>query len=142
MTCAGASIGFIAYRTPVRFLTPTLLFFFLLLRRPPRSTLFPYTTLFRSAAPGANTQTVFRALVRMSAAAPATAHPRSARCAVPPAEAPDGQSALAILALSLVSEILDPEGNRSPWSQLVEFAHGWPEVAPHRLAGKSIRARR
>src|SRR5205823_15083829 len=25
-----------------------LLFFFLLLRRPPRSTLFPYTTLFRS----------------------------------------------------------------------------------------------
>src|SRR5437868_15287603 len=26
-----------------------LLFFFLMLRRPPRSTLFPYTTLFRSA---------------------------------------------------------------------------------------------
>src|SRR5438034_2865183 len=26
----------------------TKLFFFLLLRRPPRSTLFPYTTLFRS----------------------------------------------------------------------------------------------
>src|SRR5690349_22410678 len=26
-----------------------MLFFFLLLRRPPRSTLFPYTTLFRSA---------------------------------------------------------------------------------------------
>src|SRR6266511_5242007 len=30
----------------------TLLFFFLRMRRPPRSTLFPYTTLFRSA-PGA-----------------------------------------------------------------------------------------
>src|SRR5690242_21729825 len=29
-----------------------LLFFFLMLRRPPRSTLFPYTTLFRSPAPG------------------------------------------------------------------------------------------
>src|SRR5438034_10537816 len=30
-------------------LTPYLsLFFFLLIRRPPRSTLFPYTTLFRS----------------------------------------------------------------------------------------------
>src|SRR2546425_2664696 len=30
--------------------TPTscLLFFFLMIRRPPRSTLFPYTTLFRS----------------------------------------------------------------------------------------------
>src|SRR5439155_24911761 len=27
-----------------------ILFFFLLLRRPPRSTLFPYTTLFRSVA--------------------------------------------------------------------------------------------
>src|SRR5260370_32972712 len=26
-----------------------LLFFFLMIRRPPRSTLFPYTTLFRSA---------------------------------------------------------------------------------------------
>src|SRR5215475_7748859 len=26
-------------------------FFFLLIRRPPRSTLFPYTTLFRSASP-------------------------------------------------------------------------------------------
>src|SRR5690242_21511992 len=27
-----------------------LLFFFLMIRRPPRSTLFPYTTLFRSFA--------------------------------------------------------------------------------------------
>src|SRR5690606_41823864 len=29
------------------------LFFFLVIRRPPRSTLFPYTTLFRSAVPRA-----------------------------------------------------------------------------------------
>src|SRR2546426_3330915 len=28
--------------------SPFLLFFFLMIRRPPRSTLFPYTTLFRS----------------------------------------------------------------------------------------------
>src|SRR3712207_7420195 len=28
-------------------------FFFLMIRRPPRSTLFPYTTLFRSRAPSA-----------------------------------------------------------------------------------------
>src|SRR2546430_9168522 len=28
----------------------TFIFFFLMIRRPPRSTLFPYTTLFRSAA--------------------------------------------------------------------------------------------
>src|SRR6266480_5710631 len=27
-------------------------FFFLMIRRPPRSTLFPYTTLFRSSASG------------------------------------------------------------------------------------------
>src|SRR5690349_23729213 len=27
-----------------------LLFFFLMIRRPPRSTLFPYTTLFRSSS--------------------------------------------------------------------------------------------
>src|SRR5438876_11556584 len=30
-------------------------FFFLILRRPPISTLFPYTTLFRSAAPSTGT---------------------------------------------------------------------------------------
>src|ERR1017187_10918470 len=28
-------------------------FFFLMIRRPPRSTLFPYTTLFRSSGPAA-----------------------------------------------------------------------------------------
>src|SRR2546422_4623319 len=28
-----------------------MLFFFLMIRRPPRSTLFPYTTLFRSIVP-------------------------------------------------------------------------------------------
>src|SRR5258708_16915811 len=29
-------------------MSPLLFFFFLMIRRPPRSTLFPYTTLFRS----------------------------------------------------------------------------------------------
>src|SRR5256885_7108709 len=43
---------------------PFLFFFFLMIRRPPRSTLFPYTTLFRSYAaygpphPGSTTDTV------------------------------------------------------------------------------------
>src|SRR2546430_17445901 len=41
-------------RAPIVVLTtyhhPHLLFFFLMIRRPPRSTLFPYTTLFRSSA--------------------------------------------------------------------------------------------
>src|SRR5438034_11614251 len=31
-----------------------LIFFFLMIRRPPRSTLFPYTTLFRSDPPRAD----------------------------------------------------------------------------------------
>src|SRR5947199_1950234 len=36
--------------TFVNYLTPAILaFFFLMIRRPPRSTLFPYTTLFRSS---------------------------------------------------------------------------------------------
>src|SRR2546422_10524554 len=35
---------------------PTFFFFFLMIRRPPRSTLFPYTTLFRSATVPAHPQ--------------------------------------------------------------------------------------
>src|SRR6478735_6281746 len=38
------------YRTDRhRFSLAVIVFFFLMIRRPPRSTLFPYTTLFRSA---------------------------------------------------------------------------------------------
>src|SRR2546429_6928680 len=35
-----------------------IFFFFLMIRRPPRSTLFPYTTLFRSQVIGINTAIV------------------------------------------------------------------------------------
>src|SRR5476649_696871 len=35
----------------IRFCLFVIYFFFLMIRRPPRSTLFPYTTLFRSMAP-------------------------------------------------------------------------------------------
>src|SRR5215475_15108971 len=35
-------------------------FFFLMIRRPPRSTLFPYTTLFRPPAPGAGRESAPR----------------------------------------------------------------------------------
>src|SRR3989449_3170447 len=35
-------------------------FFFLMIRRPPRSTLFPYTTLFRSARRGSVTRRIGR----------------------------------------------------------------------------------
>src|SRR6266496_6203875 len=35
----------------ILYLLNLFLFFFLMIRRPPRSTLFPYTTLFRSGGP-------------------------------------------------------------------------------------------
>src|SRR5690349_24222002 len=44
-------VAMTAYPATVVFCV-VFLFFFLLLRRPPRSTLFPYTTLFRSMLPG------------------------------------------------------------------------------------------
>src|SRR5688572_33449895 len=37
------------------------LFFFLMIRRPPRSTLFPYTTLFRSRCPSRCSNAPYRA---------------------------------------------------------------------------------
>src|SRR5947209_12025887 len=46
--------------TPSAFSTLVFFFFFLMIRRPPRSTLFPYTTLFRSIVSKAG-QTLFTA---------------------------------------------------------------------------------
>src|SRR5689334_24247448 len=43
---------------------PSLLFFFLMIRRPPRSTLFPYTTLFRSAGSGCSSPSRWSAALR------------------------------------------------------------------------------
>src|SRR5438034_9546637 len=60
----------------------TSLFFFLMIRRPPRSTLFPYTTLFRSRRPhalaGADPARALRADARL-------AHRRSRGAAEPDA---------------------------------------------------------
>src|SRR2546430_11509950 len=52
----------------------SLLFFFLMIRRPPRSTLFPYTTLFRSSRFDAHVGKLFRFV--WSKRAPASAHHR------------------------------------------------------------------
>src|SRR5258707_3092945 len=41
--------------------TFTSFFFFLMIRRPPRSTLFPYTTLFRSKADVVEARAIFEA---------------------------------------------------------------------------------
>src|SRR5438874_8819312 len=57
-------------------------FFFLMLRRPPRSTLFPYTTLFRSAVggvPHARREPQPRPRLADLGAARRRAAPRSAR---------------------------------------------------------------
>src|SRR6266498_4812074 len=45
------SFLFLSCASALSFLS-RIFFFFLMIRRPPRSTLFPYTTLFRSAARG------------------------------------------------------------------------------------------
>src|SRR2546425_7334898 len=48
--CVAASHMFVAFL--YLFLLLLFFFFFLMIRRPPRSTLFPYTTLFRSHVVG------------------------------------------------------------------------------------------
>src|SRR5439155_22806892 len=51
----GLSLGLLSHSNdPERLLLP---FFFLMLRRPPGSTLFPYTTLFRSGSRRSRTPT-------------------------------------------------------------------------------------
>src|SRR3712207_7988160 len=46
--------------------TLVFLFFFLMIRRPPRSTLFPYTTLFRSGYGGVEPGAVRRMMGRIA----------------------------------------------------------------------------
>src|SRR2546423_3491832 len=48
---------------------PSLFFFFLMIRRPPRSTLFPYTTLFRSKGPSPSPDSTTRASTSGTSAA-------------------------------------------------------------------------
>src|SRR5574339_110896 len=47
----GSSFCFISF---CRLVSIVFFFFFLMIRRPPRSTLFPYTTLFRSSSRGSS----------------------------------------------------------------------------------------
>src|SRR5260370_32733139 len=51
-----------------------LCFFFLMIRRPPRSTLFPYTTLFRSSRRAAKNLQLLRGLRRNRRPARLAAH--------------------------------------------------------------------
>src|SRR6266436_7946504 len=52
-----------------------LFFFFLMIRRPPRSTLFPYTTLFRSRHPGVPRRPFGRCAARPDRGHPPVARP-------------------------------------------------------------------
>src|SRR5256885_16667355 len=62
--------------------TAFVVFFFLMIRRPPRSTLFPYTTLFRSPAS-------HRATPAPASRADRAAHPARPRAAArPPSRLP------------------------------------------------------
>src|SRR3712207_8225646 len=55
-----------------------IVFFFLMIRRPPRSTLFPYTTLFRSFPSGKSTRRSVRQNSLFRASAPIGSPPRTA----------------------------------------------------------------
>src|SRR2546427_12754654 len=55
------------YILSVSCLSVFFFFFFLMIRRPPRSTLFPYTTLFRSTVPRATFDATFRAIAERAA---------------------------------------------------------------------------
>src|SRR3712207_9018538 len=64
-----------------------MFFFFLMIRRPPRSTLFPYTTLFRSPKPGSPASPPAATTGSAPSRAPATATsgPRWSRSTSPSA---------------------------------------------------------
>src|SRR5258708_31980460 len=66
MSAAESALGLL-------FIVSFFLFFFLMIRRPPRSTLFPYTTLFRSASSAPPNTPATRACRRW---------PTSSRCCV------------------------------------------------------------
>src|SRR2546429_5177053 len=68
-----------------------IFFFFLMIRRPPRSTLFPYTTLFRSGGPGrGGTPSTGGRAARRSGRVPGNA--RTAPTRRPPAPPPRRRS--------------------------------------------------
>src|SRR5207302_11291029 len=56
-----------------------LFFFFLLIRRPPKSTLFPYTTLFRSRASCRRSRTSPRRAMSSAASSPSPSRTRTSR---------------------------------------------------------------
>src|SRR3712207_7290392 len=66
------------------------LFFFLMIRRPPRSTLFPYTTLFRSSCRRGASGRRRRSSCRCGSAGPSCGEPRRRPPLPPPRTARGG----------------------------------------------------
>src|SRR3712207_6953107 len=79
-----------------------------MIRRPPRSTLFPYTTLFRSILNG-----LALALLAASPASAQTAPPAAAPAAATPFSEADARSVVEKLATALDENFVIPEDRKS-----------------------------
>src|SRR5436853_727766 len=100
-------------------------FFFLMIRRPPRSTLFPYTTLFRprggpgsTTAPSASTRASWRA-----------ARPRPARTRWPARRSEEHTSELQSLR-HLVCRLLLEKKKNPPASSVSHVSRTWTSSPP------------
>src|SRR3712207_7323737 len=99
------------------------MFFFLMIRRPPRSTLFPYTTLFRSRRDRASPRAK-------------TSQPRQAR---PAARAPDTRRAIAAVPSALVRKTYErPARRRDRKSTRLNSSHANISYAVFCLKKKKI----
>src|SRR3712207_2012129 len=124
-----------------------LVFFFLMIRRPPRSTLFPYTTLFRSAEePGERAQLIVRgaageeAVVLLAAERP-EADP-DARLEVPELVAGDGAEAELRRRAVVVELTLRRALERVPRADELLHLGGDAEVVAEQLLEPNCGARR
>src|SRR2546426_6866840 len=98
-----------------------------MIRRPPRSTLFPYTTLFRSLAAGPLAPFVRTGLAAQAKRTPAAAKPDSAK------PKPDSVVATAPV---LVREVFSYEGGgRDPFLSLLRSGDIRPLLSDLRLVG-------
>src|SRR2546430_10825072 len=107
-----------------------LIFFFLMIRRPPRSTLFPYTTLFRSMAPsfavhGTKGSFIKNGLDPQEAALKAGHTPDQPDWDVEPPE--------------MYGKLVTPDGTRTIPTTPSSFTHYYENV-PDPILGKPTRA--
>src|SRR5229473_6655342 len=83
-----------------RLFSALVYFFFLMIRRPPRSTLFPYTTLFRSGRPPLRLRYPVRAPAFPDRLQPLLGHPACAIAGRIPRQRSNRRKALSCLAKS------------------------------------------